>query len=214
MLSSSRIFLATLALLLVCAGVAIAADREWTFDVYLEDDPIGRQTFRLVETEGEERVLIEASFDVKVLFFTVYSYRHRNEERWRAGCLTRITSTTDDNGDEFRLQGRALGNVFVVETAADRDEISGCVRSFAYWDPNQLHAAKLLNSQTGEYESVALTFVGDEEIAVMGSRQVAKRYALESRKFRIDLWYSPDDEWLGLESKSKGGRTLRYVLTN
>jgi len=206
--------LAALVLLLARAGVAVAADREWAFDVYLEDDPIGRQTFRLNETPDGERVLIEASLDVKILFFTVYSYPHRNEARWRDGCLTRITTTTDDNGDEFRLHGRAVGDVFVVETGTDRDEISGCVRSFAYWGPDRLRATKLLNSQTSEYEPVALTFVGDEEIEVMGSRQMAKRYALESQKFRTELWYSADDEWLGLESKSKGGRTLRYVLAN
>jgi hypothetical protein len=193
---------------------AAAADRQWVFDVYLEDDPIGQQTFRISEEQGEKRVLIEASLDVKVLFFTVYSYRHRNEERWRDGCLTQISSTTDDNGDDFRLNGRVRGDAFVVETAEDTDQLSGCVRSFAYWNPDHLRASKLLNSQTGEYEPVTFRLVGEDTVTVIGSPRQAKRYALESETFRIDLWYSPDDEWLGLESKSKGGRTLRYVLAN
>ena len=41
--------------------------------------------------------------------------------------------------------------------------------------------------------------------------RLARRLVLEGPELRIDLWYSPDDDWLALESASKGGRKLRYV---
>ncbi len=40
----------------------------------------------------------------------------------------------------------------------------------------------------------------------------ALRYALETRDFRIDLWYSPSKEWLALESRTESGRTIRYQI--
>jgi hypothetical protein len=197
--------LATLTTTLAClAGAAFADDREWRFDVYLEDKPIGQQSFRLIDEGTRQRVIIEASFDVKFLFFTAYSYRHQNEELWEDGCLKRIRSSTDDNGESFRLDGEDRGANFVTTTKSRRTELGDCVRSFAYWNPELLEADRLLNSQTGEYEAATLTLQADE----------AKHYLLRGDKFRIELWYSPDGDWIALESASKGGRKLRYVRSN
>lgn len=203
------------AVVLAIAGVCVSQAselREWRFKVFLEDRPIGEQVFRLNEEGGRARLLTEASFDVKILFFTAYTYRHRNEELWKDGCLERIESTTDDNGETFRLLGKPVSDGFRVETSEFSATLPSCVRSFAYWNVDYLRAPKLLNSQTGEYVSVSVRSLGEESLEVRGSPLRARRYAVEGPKLRIDLWYSLDDEWLALESMSKGGRKLRYVL--
>jgi hypothetical protein len=197
---------------LAMAGVSRAAEpREWRFRVFLEDKPIGTQVFRLRRDGDSARLLTEASFDVKVLFFTAYTYRHRAEEIWRGGCLERIESTTNDNGERFRLLGQAAAAGFVVETEKFDATLPPCVQSFAYWNVDYLNASKLLNSQTGEYEAVTVRFLGQETVSMDGEKIAARRYVLEGPKLRIDLWYSLDDDWLALESSSKGGRKLRYV---
>jgi len=191
-----------------------AAPREWRFDVFLENKPIGTQTFRVTEEGALSRVLSEASFDVTFLFITAYTYRHRNEEVWEGGCLTSLESTTDDNGKPFRVSAEAQGNGFVVETESARATLPACVRSFAYWNPDYLQASRLLNPQTGEYEDVTVRRLEDGTLDVGGKTKPARRYVIEGPKLRIDLWYSPENDWLALESASKGGRTLRYVRTN
>lgn len=200
-------------LLIVGTGACEASElREWRFKVFLEDRPIGEQVFRLNEKGGRARLLTEASFDVKILFFTAYTYRHRNEEIWKDGCLERIESKTDDNGDAFRLLGEPVDDGFRVETSEFSATLPSCVRSFAYWNVDYLRAPKLLNSQTGEYVNVSVRALGEESLEVRGAPLRARRYALEGPDMRIDLWYSLDDEWVALESASKGGRKLRYVL--
>jgi hypothetical protein len=93
---SSSLLIAGLLLMLAAAPPARAIEpREWSFEVFLEEKPIGRQVFRLSEEAGEKRVSIRAELDVKILFFTAYSYRHTNEELWRDGCLRRIDSTIE-----------------------------------------------------------------------------------------------------------------------
>lgn len=201
------------ALLLVLGGALNArasTPREWRFDVFLGDRPIGTQVFEVTEEGARERVRTQASFDVNILFVNAYSYRHRNEEVWERGCLASIDSTTDDNGKPYRLKGASASNGFAVETQASRATLPACVRTFAYWNPEYLNAHRLLNAQTGEYEDVTLRALGDETLQVRGERRSARRYALEGSTLRIDLWYSPDNDWLALESK-KGGRTIRYV---
>lgn len=207
-----RPVVAALIFLAVTVGVASAAEpREWRFKVFLEDKPIGEQVFRLSEEGGRARLLTEATFDVKFLFFTAYTYRHRNEEIWKDGCLERIESTTDDNGEPFRLLGQAVGDGFAVETAKFAMTLPSCVRSFAYWNLDYLQAPKLLNSQTGEYETVSVRSLGEVSLEMRGAPLRARRYTIEGPKLRIDLWYSLDNDWLALESASKGGRKLRYV---
>jgi hypothetical protein len=200
-------------MLAITAGSDVSASepREWAFQVFLEDKPIGRQVFRVTEDGGERRVSIRAELDVKFLFINAYSYRHTNEEIWRDGCLRRIESTTDDNGTPFRVLGEKRDASFVVETDKSKVTLEDCVWSFAYWDESFLSQQKLLNSQTGEYEPVTASLVGDETIEFRGRAVPARRWLLEGPKFRIDLWYSPEREWLALESQSKGGRRLRYV---
>jgi len=200
--------------LVLCSlpALARAGDvREWRFDVLLEDRPIGSQVFRLTENGSQARMDIEASFDVKILFYTAYTYRHRNEEVWQGDCLASIQSTTDDNGKPFRIRGERNGDGFVIERGTARETLPTCVRSFAYWNPDYLRSANLLNSQTGDYEPVTVIDVGDDVLEVHGMPTKARRVSLKGPKFDIALWYSPENDWLALESTSKGGRRLRYV---
>ena len=84
--------------------------------------------------------------------------------------------------------------------------------SFAYWNPAFLKQSRLLNSQTGDYMSVDIRPVGEEVLSIRGRNVVATRYSLDAEKLNMDLWYSSDQQWLGLESVTSSGRKLRYEL--
>ena len=198
-------------LALVAPHTAFAASPgEWRFNVLLDGSTIGSQLFRLTRDGNRSRVEIEASFDVKVLFFNAYSYRHRNEEVWEGGCLRSMQASTDDNGKLFRVNATSTDNGVLVETVDRREQLPACISSFAYWDPEELRSPRLLNSQTGKYEPVTLRELGQETIAFRGQPTLARRVALESRNPRIDLWYSLSDDWLALESTTTSGRKLYY----
>ncbi len=90
--------------------------------------------------------------------------------------------------------------------------LPACVKSFAYWDESFVTESRLLNSQTGEFESVNLTRQGVETLQVSGRSLAAKHYSLRTGHLGIDLWYSNQGEWLALESHLENGRTLRYEI--
>jgi hypothetical protein len=54
--------------------------------------------------------------------------------------------------------------------------------------------------------------VGEETIAVRGAPIPTKHHRIVSDKFTIDLWYTMNDEWVGLQSTTKEGKKLRYEL--
>ena len=155
---------------------------------------------------------IEARFEVKILFVTAYRYVHEVSELWRGNCLEKLEARTNDDGTRLLTEAAADGNRLTVSTARGNATLEGCVMSFAYWNPDILRQSRLLNVQTGEYQAVKVAVIGDENIAVRGAQVAAKRYRITGPKNPIDLWYSADSDWLGLESTIAGGRRLRYRI--
>lgn len=188
------------------------ATSEWRFTAYLDDKPIGYHRFALSGENGERRLVSEARFDVKFLFVSAYRYAHDNREYWRGDCLARIEAVTDANGKNYRVYGNLANDEFEVDNGREKTALPGCVMSFAYWNPQFLQQTRLLNAQNGEYLDVSVRDLGADTIAVRGTEQPARRYRLEAKGFQIELWYSPQREWLALDSITENGKRLRYRL--
>jgi hypothetical protein len=199
--------------LLLCAALlpaqAAAASREWRFEVFLDDKPVGFHAFRLSDA-GEARELhSEARLRVKFLGLTVYDYVHRSEELWRDGCLQRIDARTDDNGEAFHVRGDVRNGRLRVEHATGAAGLPGCVMTFAYWNPAILQQQRLLNAQTGEYVDVSVQRLGESSPPQSGDRPAA-HYRIRSADVAIDLWYSAEHDWLALSSITPDGYRLQY----
>lgn len=202
---------------LALPGASIATTEpasELLFRVLLDDKDIGVHRFSVARQGDRELVEIEADFRVTFLAIPVYRYDHRNREIWRDGCLLRIESKTDDNGDEFRVEGEDLGERFVVATQDETTELDAdCVMSFAYWNREFLTQGSLLNAQTGDYLPVDIEELGIESLRLGDESVEARRYRLSNRDEEIDIsvWYATDTgRWLSLESRVGGKRVLRY----
>jgi hypothetical protein len=188
------------------------AEGEWRFRVFLDDKEIGHHDFYL-EQQGPNRVLhTAADFEYKLMFVKLYEYQHENREVWRGDCLEQIASSTDANGEPFRVRGEQEGNGFAVEAQKGETWLPACVMSFAYWNHDFLKQTHLLNSQDGEYLEVAVSPPVLEELQVRGKPTPAWRYQLAAGPLRLELWYSEDYQWLGLASTTESGRILRYEL--
>lgn len=192
-------------------------DKNWRFKVYLDGDEIGFHHFSLTHKKNHHEIRSNASFDVKFLFFTAYSYRHNNVELWNGQCLNSIDAVTDDNGDLYDISGNKDENAFTISTSENKETTKQnrylpCIKTFAYWDPEFLNETSLLNSQTGEMIDVNSEFIGEEPLLHKGNEITAKRYRLKGQDLQIDLWYSDDNHWLALESLTESGHVIRYKL--
>jgi len=189
-----------------------ASDKNWRFKVFLDDDEIGYHNFSMTNTDVHKEIYSSARFAVKFFFITAYSYQHDNVEHWSGHCLKSINAYTNDNGEQYRVSGKASNDVFVVNTQQSQNSYPSCIKTFAYWDPEFLNETSLLNSQTGEMIAVESKFLGSETVTHKGEPVSAKRYRLTGDRLRIDLWYSDDNRWLALESVTDSGRVVRYAM--
>ncbi len=217
-------------LLVMCtmawSGLALAADaptaasaaadgktgaQRWLFSVALDGKPIGSHHFSL-QTDGAQRTLVsEASFNVKFLGFSAYTYQHKATEHWRGDCLTALTSTTNDDGKALRVKAQQAGDSFQV-IAPKPLTVSGCVTSYAYWNPAMLKQTRLLNAQTGAIDTVQISNAGSGTFDVRGHPVSATRWRIQGPEQPIDVWVSPQGDWVGLDASVSGGRKLSYRL--
>ena len=173
-----------LLVLLLLPFSAEAATQQWHFKVYLDAREIGYHRFTLTRNGAERELVSEARFEVTLLGFRAYRYRHDALERWRGDCLQSLASRTDDNGERLSVEWRASG---------------ACEMSFAYWNPRILDAPRLLNAQTGELKPVQVTRLGEG------------RWRLDAEALApIELAYAGGD-WVGLETTARG-RRLTYRI--
>lgn len=216
MIEDSPLLLTLMTFLIFSIGLASYAQastqKTYDFKVFLDDDEIGVQRF-VVSAEGTRtQIEVEAQFDVKYFFITFYSYRHTNSETWEGECLKEIRAKTNDNGESFFVEGTSNGGQLRLQTHNGGKILEGCVKTFAYWNPTWFQSNHLLNSQTGELQPVEIQTVGEETIAVREVPAPTKHHRIISDKFTIDLWYTMNDEWVGLQSTTKEGKKLRYEL--
>ena len=192
-------------------GATLPVEREWNFRVLLDGREVGWHRY-VVRGEGEStEVESRAQFDVRFLFLNAYRYRHEAHERWRGACLDELESRTDTNGSVEEVAAASYDGTLVVAGPSGDARLSGCVMSFAYWDPRILGASRLLNSQTGELLPVRIEGRGVERVNVGGRSLAATRHRLSAPELQIDLWYA-DGRWVALEAPTPGGRLLRYEL--
>lgn len=188
--------------------------KEWQFRVFLDKKEIGYHNFQLTKQNGQSVIQTEAAFDINILFINAFTYRHNNTEYWQGDCLNQVSAKTVQNKKQFFVSAQADNNQLVVSNNNGKQILNNCVRSFAYWDFEMMNSEKLLNSQTGEYESVRLEYVGEDTVTVNELPVKARRYELDTKSGVITLWYEwQNAHWLALEAPAKGNRTIRYQPT-
>lgn len=204
-------WLCVIAMALGSAAPARAAD--WRFRVLLDGEVIGEHRFSIATSGDQRHVVSEADFVVKLLGIPVYRYRHRATESWRGDCLAQLESFTDDDGKVSRVHAQAApdGRLDVTVGNATRS-LGACTMSFAYWNAALRQQTTLLNAQTGQEERVQIRRVGEAKVEVRGEPVAAQQWRLSGAAAPLDLWYSAQGEWIGLDSVVAGGRQLSYRL--
>jgi len=182
--------------------------REWHFDVSVDGLPIGSHDIVLQENGDARSVKSDMRFGV----LGMSSYQQHQEETWQGNCLARLDTRTEEKGNVTTVAGRLEAGAFAIEGPRGHEQLPACVMSFAYWNPRVLKQTNLINVQTGASTPITVHALDKEAYTVRGASVEATHYRIDTARNRIDVWYSPDGEWIGLRSTSQQGHVLAYRL--
>ena len=85
-----------------------AAGGSRRFSVQYKGFTIGAHTVSYSPATGEMRVDTDIDLSVKVAFLSVFAFRHRSQETWRAGRLMLLNSETVEHGETLHVEGAAM----------------------------------------------------------------------------------------------------------
>jgi hypothetical protein len=199
--------LATVLSLGLLSGTQALA-REWHFEVSVDRLPIG--THDLVLNENGDARSVKS--DMRFGMLGMNAYQQHEEETWQGNCLARLESRTEEKGNVTTVAGRLEAGAFVIEGPRGQKKLSACVMSFAYWNPRVLKQTHLVNVQTGAWTPVKVQDLGKEPYTLRGNSIEATHFRLDTERNRIEVWYSPAGEWIGLRSTTRDGHVLSYQL--
>ena len=195
-------------------GVSFARgdEKQWPFDVYLNDQHIGTHRFTLKGTPSNLKIESVAHFDVRFLGLGLYHYDHEAEETWSQNCLIHLKAATNDNGADLRVLGQSSEQGFVLNVDGRTEMHPGCLMTFACWNPEMLKQHQLINPQNGQLTNVKIEKVGRETLSHEGQTLVTDHYRLLAPEFEIDLWYDQKGAWVALDSTLENRQKLRYRM--
>ncbi|HEX6142432.1 MAG TPA: DUF6134 family protein [Geminicoccaceae bacterium] len=179
------------------------------FQALRNGSPIGTHKLRFSKDGERLTVDIEIAFAVKFAFLTLYSYHHTNRETWENGRLVRIETRTDDNGERFRVSGRAVGDRLEIDGSSGRLTLPGDTVPSSYWDEAMATRGEWLDTQAGSLARSAVKAQPEEMVRIGRTEVPARRYALVG-DITCDLWYH-DGEWVKLLFLGEDGSAIDYV---
>ena len=174
------------------------------FQVFLNDRKVGSHEFRIVKKNRQIEVDSSLNIEFKAMGFFKVKYAHKANEIWRDGCLQSLVSETQKRGKKINVEAQQSDLGMVVKGSKSTQTLNGCVRTFAYWNPQFLYEDYLLNAENGEYVPVAVT-----SSALVNN--AGSKVSIDGAKVDIQLEYDTSGKWLSLQSELKMGGILRYV---
>lgn len=194
------------------ASVLPAAARDRRFAVLYKGSRIGTHTVLYSSATGETRVNTEIHLLVKVAFFTVFAFRHRSSETWRAGQLMSLTSETVEHGETLHVEGAATPQGFrVVSKGGPFITSAATLTSNSLWTPTVLEQATLVDAQHGGIIGVSARKFADEQIVIVGREVRATRYTFITPYLAGSIWYDKENLWVRGEFERDGSK-IQYQL--
>ena len=168
--------------------------------------------FRKETIVGEMRVDTDIDLSVKVAFLSVFAFRHRSQEIWRAGRLMSLNSETVEHGETLHVEGAAMPQGFrVVSKAGPVIASAATLTSNSLWTPAMLEQATVVDAQRGGIIGVSARKFGDEQVAIAGGQVRATRYTLITPYFAGSTWYDKSNLWVRGEFERDGSK-VQYEL--
>ena len=202
-------FILTLLLSLISSNLIA---KEWDFDVILNDEIIGKHSFKQVGKESHSLAKFKSNF-----MFMSFSYEHDSKEAWNEDCLKSIVSKTNDDGEVFNVDGGKSNGKLKVSLNGKEKSLPECIMTFAYWNPKILDQKKLMNSQDAEWLDVVIKNTGIEAKNVRGQEITTHHYIIQANKdgdevFIIDVWYDDNMSLVGLRSPTPIGNLIYKLI--
>jgi hypothetical protein len=192
------------------AALPVPRGNGLTFRLMRHGAAIGTHT--LAFRGNGDMLEVDIAVEVLVKFgpFPIVRYTHSSRESWQGGQLVGVSSRTDRNGKQLRMDACWTDTGLKVEGSGTRPYVAPR-NAFAttYWHKATLFGP-LIGTQDGGLVHPVVAQQRPERIRLAsGDETSAKCYVL-SGDINLELWYDTSDTWAGMRFTADDGSVISY----
>ena len=189
-----------------------AAPRDLRFRALRHGSPIGQHTVTFRPDGNRLTVETRVEIVVKVLFFTVFRFKHEAEEVWQSDRLVSVKSRTDDNGTLLQVSGTAVADGFrIIGDDGPFLAAAHLLTSNALWDRRIVREHRLIDVQHGGEIGLVTKQLGDEQVDTPQGPVRASRHQMITPYYAGSVFHDSDGRWVKGLIELKGER-VEYAL--
>ncbi len=142
-----------------------------------------------------DNLVVKTHFEiiVKLGFIKVADFRHDAVEYWKNGILVAFITDTKEQDKRLFARGVLGEEGLVVEGSKFSGTMDKALMPATFWNPESLTEKQLVNHQSGKKIDVETTFLGRQQLNVLGEVKDVLTYSFA----KGDAYYTPQGEWVG-----------------
>ena len=183
------------------------------FDIYRNNQSIGKHIFSFKKSEGKLIVESEINFIIKKLGITLYKYHVKGIEVYEDGKLIKFNSKTDQNGKAKYVNIKVENNEQIIDGSSYKGKAPLDYLLGTWWNHSIVEAKAQISAVSGRIINQKATFLGEETIKINGKSYETLHFNFSStdkklakdKKLNTDVWYDKKTlNWVKASFEKKG----------
>ena len=193
------------------------------FDIYRNQNHIGKHVFSFKKLNGELAVESEINFQIKKFGIVLYKYHVKGTEIYKDGKLVKFNSKTNQNGKVKYVNMKLDNEEYNIDGSSYQGKAPIDFMIGTWWNHGIVKASAQISAVSGRIIKQKVTFLGKETIKIHDkiyntlhfNFSSADKKLAKDKKLNTDVWYDEKSlNWVKASFKKKGKWEYRLVFLN
>jgi hypothetical protein len=190
------------------------------FDIYRNDQNIGKHIFFFNKSNGDLAVESEINFEIKKLGIVFYKYYVKGIEIYKDGELVKFNSKTNQNGKEKYVNMKLHNGVYEIDGSSYQGNVPKDYLIGTWWNHSIVDAKAQISVVSGRIIKQKVTFLGKEFLKINDKSYKTLHFNFTSsdkklaknKKLNTHVWYDENTLfWVKAAFEKKGKWEYRLV---
>ena len=193
------------------------------FDIYRNQNHIGKHVFSFKKLNGELTVESEINFEIKKFGIVLYKYHVKGTEIYKDGKLVKFNSKTNQNGKVKYVNMELDNEEYNIDGSSYQGKAPIDFMIGTWWNHSIVKASAQISAVSGRIIKQKVTFLGKETIKIHDKIYNTLHFNFSStdkkldkdKKLNTDVWYDEKSlNWIKATFKKKGKWEYKLVFIN
>ena len=190
------------------------------FDIFRNNNLIGKHIFSFKISEGKLLVDSEINFEIKKFGIVFYKYHVKGIEVYKDAELVKFNSKTNQNGKDKYVNMILKDNEYIIDGSSYKGKAPTDFMIGTWWNHSIVKANAQISAVSGRIIKQKVTFLGKETIKFGNQNYNTLHFNFSStdkqlaknKKINTDVWYDEQTlNWVKASFEKKGKWIYKLV---